>query len=48
MFDSLDEQMKRDDARETSKTEKMIRYAAVAVTSVLLFGSLYLGVQLLD
>lgn len=48
MFDSLDEQMKRDEERETTKTERMIRYAAVAITSVLLFGSLYLGTYLLD
>jgi hypothetical protein len=48
MFDSLDDQMKRDDDRESTKTERMIRYAAVAVTSVLLFGSLYLGTLLLD
>lgn len=48
MFDSLDDQMKRDDARASTTTERMIRYAAVAVTSVLLFGGLYLGVRLLD
>lgn len=48
MFDSLDDQMKRDQARESTRTERMIRYAAVAVTSVLLFGGLYLGVRLLD
>lgn len=48
MFDSLDEQMKKDDERESTKSERMIKYAAVAVTSVLLFGSLYLGVQMLD
>jgi hypothetical protein len=48
MFDSLDEQMKRDLERESTKSERMIRYAAVAVASVVLFGSLYLGVRFLD
>lgn len=48
MFDSLDEQMKRDEERESTKTERMIRYAAIVVTSVLVFGGLYLGVSLVD
>lgn len=48
MFDSLDDQMKRDDAREVSSTERWLRYAAVAVVSILVFGGLYLGVRLLD
>ncbi|HYO82686.1 MAG TPA: hypothetical protein VES20_14875 [Bryobacteraceae bacterium] len=48
MFDSLDDTMKKDDAATSTKTERYIRYAAVAVTSIVLFGSLYLGVQLLD
>jgi hypothetical protein len=48
MFDSLDDQMKRDEERTTTKKERMIRYAAIAVTSVLLFGGLYLGVSLLS
>jgi hypothetical protein len=48
MFDSLDDQMKKDMQRETTSTERMIKFAAVAVASVLLFGSLYLGTLLLD
>ena len=48
MFDSLDDQMKKDDAATTTPTQKYIRYAAVFVTSIVLFGGLYLGVQLLD
>ena len=48
MFDSLDDQMKRDEEATSTKTERMIRYAAIAVTSVLVFGGLYLGVQLID
>jgi hypothetical protein len=44
MFDSLDEQMARDDAQESTKKERMIRYAVIAVSSVVLFVGLVLGV----
>jgi hypothetical protein len=44
MFDSLDEQMARDDAAGSTKKERMIRYAVIAVSSVVLFGGLVLGV----
>jgi hypothetical protein len=44
MFDSLDEQMARDDAQESSKKERIIRYAVIAVSSVVLFVGLVLGV----
>ena len=45
MFDSLDDQMKADLAKESTSTERMIRYAAVAVASVLLFGGLVFTVS---
>jgi hypothetical protein len=48
MFDSLDDQMKRDLEKESSRSERMVKYAVVAVASVVLFGSLYLGTLLLD
>lgn len=48
MFDSLDEQMKHDEQAEVTGREKMIRWIAVAVVSVLLFGGLYFGVRLLQ
>jgi hypothetical protein len=48
MFDSLDDQMKRDLEKESTKSERYMKYAAVAVASVVLFGSLYLGTLLLD
>lgn len=48
MFDSLDEQMAKDDAQESTKRERMLRYGAIAVTSVLLFAGLYLGVHFLS
>jgi hypothetical protein len=48
MFDSLDDQMKADLDKESTSTERMIRYAAVAVASVLIFGGLVYGVRYLD
>jgi len=48
MFDDLDEQMKKDMNAESTSTERAIRYVAVAIVSVLLFGGLYFGVRLLD
>ena len=48
MFDSLEDQMKADLDKESTKSERMIRYAAVAVASVLIFGGLFLGVRFLD
>ena len=48
MFDSLDDQMKADLNKESSSTERMIRYAVTAVAAVILFGGLYLGVAYLE
>jgi hypothetical protein len=48
MFDSLDDQMKADLNKESTRSERMLRYAAVAVASVLIFGGLFLGVRFLD
>lgn len=48
MFDALDETMKRDEAAETTATERYMKWAAVAIASVLLFGGLYIGVRLIE
>ena len=48
MFDSLDDQMKRDEHAATTSGERMMRWAMVAVASILLFGGLYWGVHLLE
>ena len=47
MFDTLDDQIKADERREISPKEKYIRWAVVAVSSLLLFGGLYYGVRFL-
>lgn len=48
MFDSLAEQMRHDEHEQVSNRERMIRWLAVAVLSVLVFGGLYFGIQLLQ
>ena len=48
MFDSLDEQMKADERKAISTTERALRWVAVAITSVLLFGGVYYGVRMLE
>ena len=40
MFDSLEDQIQADLKKQSSSTERWIRYAAVAVASVLIFGGL--------
>lgn len=40
--------MKHDDAVETSKTERLFKWAAIAVASVLVFGGIYLAIQLME
>jgi hypothetical protein len=48
MFDSLADRMKEDDHQAVNNTERYIRWAAVIVISVVLFGGLYMGVRLLE
>ena len=48
MFDSLSDRIKADDHLAVNNTERMIRWAVVAVLSTLLFGGLYFGVRLLE
>jgi hypothetical protein len=48
MFDSLADRMREDDAKEITGREKLVRWLAVTVVSVVLFGGLYLGVSLLE
>jgi hypothetical protein len=45
MFDSLDEQIKRDEKRESSTRERVILYVTISAVSVLIFGGLILAVQ---
>jgi hypothetical protein len=48
MFDSLDEQMKKDQLAESTPTERWLLRAGIAVAAVLLFGGLWIGVRLVS
>jgi hypothetical protein len=47
MFETLEDQIRIDEQKATTKRERTIRWAVIALLSVVLFGSLYLGIQLL-
>ena len=47
MFDSLDEQMKKDEDRVSSGKERMMRWAIVVIAAVVVFGGVILGVRYL-
>ena len=46
MFESLDEQIKIDQHKASSNTERMIRWGLIVLVSVIVFGGLYFGVHL--
>ena len=48
MFDSLADRIKQDDHDAVNKTERYLRWALVAVVSLVLFGGLYIGVRFLE
>jgi hypothetical protein len=48
MFESLDEQIKADEHKSVSNTERVIRWALIVVISVVVFGGLYWGVHLMQ
>jgi len=47
MFDSLDEQMKQDDKRTSSK-ERIVRWAIMAIAALVVCGALIVGVRLMS
>ena len=48
MFDSLADRIRQDEHNEVNNTERIVRWVAVLVISVLLFGGLYFGVRMLE
>ena len=48
MFDSLDDQIKRDDHNEISRKERIAKGVAIAALSFLLFGGLYFAVRMIE
>lgn len=47
MFEALDDQMKIDEQRASTKRERVILWAVIAVLSIILFGTLYFGLMLI-
>jgi hypothetical protein len=45
MFDSLADRMKEDEHEAVSNSERYVRWAAIAVISILVFAGLYAGVH---
>jgi hypothetical protein len=48
MFESLEDQIKLDEHKASSTTERMIRWALIVLLSVIVFGGLYYGVHLMQ
>jgi hypothetical protein len=48
MFESLSDRIREDDRKEQNSTERVIRWALIAVVSVVVFGGLFYGVRMLE
>ena len=48
MFDSLADRIHHDEMEGVTTTQRVIRVLTVVAVAVVLFGGLYLGVQLLE
>ncbi|MCW5980044.1 MAG: hypothetical protein KIT09_18320 [Bryobacteraceae bacterium] len=48
MFDSLDEQMKHDDAMVTSTRERFFKWGAMIVVTVVVFGGIMLVIHFME
>jgi hypothetical protein len=48
MFDSLADRIREDQHKEVNTKERLIRWVAVTVLSLAVFGGLYMGVRLLQ
>jgi hypothetical protein len=48
MFDSLEERMKQDEDRISTRKERVMRYALYVFAAVLLFGGLIFAIHLMS
>jgi hypothetical protein len=48
MFDSLDEQIRKDENRVSTSGQRMMRYALYVIAGAVVMGGLLLGVHLMD
>lgn len=46
MFESLADRIREDEHKEVNPTERAIRWVAIAVVSILVFGGLYYAVRM--
>jgi len=48
MFDSLDEQIRNDEHKAVSNKERIVRWAVIMLITLVVFGGLYFGVQMMQ
>lgn len=48
MFNSLEDELRRDEQATSTPTQRWLRYAAVLLASIILFGGLYAGIRFLE
>ena len=48
MFDSLADRIREDEHKEVNATERILRWIAIAVISIVVFGGLYYGVRMMQ
>ncbi len=48
MFNSLEDELKRDDQRTSTPAQRWLLYVTVLAASVVLFGGLYAGIRFLE
>ncbi len=48
MFESLDEQIKLDEHKSTSNTQRILRWLLVIAIALIVFGGLYWGVHMMQ
>jgi len=48
MFDSLADRIKHDEREGVTSAQRAMRWAAIAIISILLFGGLYFAVRTLE
>ena len=48
MFDSLADRIREDEHKEVNNTERILRWVAITVISIVVFGGLYYGVRMIE
>lgn len=48
MFESLADQIRHDEREQVSRRERLVQWMAVSILSILVFGGLYLAIQMLE